>query len=613
MVAWLPSTQARGPRPLRVLTSFALIVATLFGPACNDATAPNSLVPSPSFIIVSGDDQTGTAGKELPEPLVAKATTSGGAPIAGLTLFFVVTHGGGKLYAGGGVTNSSGIVQDYWTLGPVAGAHQAVQVRTVNPTTGVKKSHGNFTATAVAGPAAIIKLSAGDGQTAFTRALVPIKPAAQVTDALGNGVAGVSVTFAVAAGGGSVSGATAVTNASGVATVSAWRLGRAPGTNNNRLTATKTGLTGSPVTFTASAKFGMRVAETGLYHGCGLSAGNDVYCWGWNGFGQLGEGGLAATYLAPVKLANTTLLPTSIHPAYIHTCMRLPTGKVWCMGDNSAGQLGTGTFTTPISTPVEVQTTQTFTRIAAAYATTCGLTSGDVLWCWGYNSTGQFGNGNTTSSGVPEVGGGGISFKSVALGTSHACGRTAAGPTWCWGANGSGQLGNATFVGNASPVLVSGELVFTSIELGSIHSCGLVASGKAYCWGANGSGQLGDGGGTDANSPQPVLGDIAFTQLAAGEAHTCGITSTGVAYCWGDNANGELGVGTTGAPVFVPTLVAGGRTFSAISAGTSRSTCGVPVGGGHPFCWGFNPLGQLGNGTTTSSALPVAVVTPPIP
>jgi alpha-tubulin suppressor-like RCC1 family protein len=156
--------------------------------------------------------------------------------------------------------------------------------------------------------------------------------------------------------------------------------------------------------------------------------------------------------------------------------------------------------------------------------------------------------------------------------------------------------------------LVDDDLTFTSLELGDRHSCGLVDGGKAYCWGRDGWSEQ------SVPSPQEVVSDIAFTQLAAGGAHTCGITSTGVAYCWGSNGDGALGIGAKSPPSSSePILVAGGRTFSAISAGTGNHTCAVPVGGGPPFCWGYNDNGQLGNGTTADAALPVEVLTPPVP
>lgn len=606
MLAWSPAASVRR---LRLLTFYALVVTALVGPACHDTTGPTKLVtPAPSYVIVSGNSQTGPVGAELPLALVAKATDGSGTAIAGITLFFVVTQGNGRLYAGGGVTNSGGQVEDYWTLGPGVGT-QKVEVRAVDPTTGTKNSYATFTATAVAGAAAIIKMSAGDGQTAFTRALLPIKPAALVTDAFGNPVAGVSITFTVTAGGGTAFGSPATTNASGIAAMTNWRMGFPPGTN--KVTANKTGLTGSPVTFTATSRFGLATVVEGAYHSCALDAANDVYCWGFNGVGDFGDGTNINRY-APVRVSGAGL-PTSLAVGYDHTCV-LVSGKAKCAGWNFYGNLGDGTTNSESHVYVAVAGTQTFTSLTSGANTTCGITTAGSVYCWGANGNGEFGNGGNTGSNVPLLSAGGLTLKSVFRGANHTCGLTASGTAWCWGYNSSGQLGNTSTTNSLSPVLVSGGLVFASLELGASHTCGLTPTGTAYCWGFNTYGTVGNSGNTNVTSPVPVVGGITFRQLAAGNLQTCGITPAGVAYCWGDNSSGQLGVGATGStPSYVPTPVAGGHVFSSISSGEGDNTCGVPLGGGLPFCWGTNYYGMLGNGTTIPSPVPVEVLTPPIP
>jgi alpha-tubulin suppressor-like RCC1 family protein len=609
MLAWLTPTPARRPRSLRFLTSFALLIAILIGPACHDTTAPTRLMEmSPSYIIVSGNGQVGTAGVELPFPIVAKATNSSSTPLVGVTVFFVVTQGGGHLYAGGGVTDAAGSVQDYWTLGQTAGP-QRVEVRAVDPTTGQKISYATFTAGAGPGAAAIMKVSAGDGQAAFTRASLPVKAAVLVTDTYGNPVPGISVAFAVTAGGGGISASPVVTDASGVAALAGWRLGYTPGPN--KVTATKTGLTGSPVTFTATSRFGLASVVAGEAHSCGLDAANDVYCWGANGIGELGDGTLTERH-APVRISGAGLA-TSLAIGTDHTCV-LVAGKAKCVGGNFYGTLGNGT-NTESSVYVAVSGSQTFTTISAAKNSTCGLTSAGSVYCWGQNGDGEFGNGTGTNSNVPVLSAGGLTFKSVYRGGYHTCALTAAGSAWCWGYNYYGQLGNGNTTISLSPVavIVPSGVTFASLELGTFHTCGLTPDGTAYCWGWNYWNQV-DGSGIDILSPTPILGGLKFKQLAAGGAHTCGITLAGLAYCWGYNGRGTAGIGAAStANLTVPTVIAGGHAFSAISAGTGDYTCALPVGGGLPFCWGSNSYGQVGNGTILDPASPVEILTPPIP
>jgi len=171
-----------------------------------------------------------------------------------------------------------------------------------------------------------------------------------------------------------------------------------------------------------------------------------------------------------------------------------------------------------------------------------------------------------------------------------------------------GELGNGG-VGSSSttPVAVSGGLVFTALSVGDDHSCGLVASGAAYCWGFNGYGQLGDGLTSNSNVPVAVSGGLSFATIVAGADFSCGILAGGAGYCWG-------GAGALGTPTLnqylVPTAMGGGLSFSMISAdvdaGYTLHACGVTTTK-LAYCWGSNNEGQLGNGTTTDSELPVLV------
>ena len=196
-----------------------------------------------------GDGQTAVVRATLPAPLSVKVVDAGYSPMAGLTVTFVVTLGGGSLSNPSGATDAAGVTTIEWTLGPTAGAPQQVQASIV----GAGVTPVAFTATAIAGPpASVVKLS-GDGQTAAINNPVAVPPAVQVRDLDGGVVPAVPVTFAVTGGGGSVSGSVAHSDANGVATVGSWTLG--PGAGQNTLTATVagSGISGNPVTFTATA------------------------------------------------------------------------------------------------------------------------------------------------------------------------------------------------------------------------------------------------------------------------------------------------------------------------------------------------------------------------
>jgi len=168
------------------------------------------------------------------------------------------------------------------------------------------------------------------------------------------------------------------------------------------------------------------------------------------------------------------------------------------------------------------------------------------------------------------------------------------------------------------PVYTGGALAgrtLTQIVAGASSTCALDSTGLAYCWGLDSSGQLGNNNTTQSPVPvavntSGVLAGKTLTQLAAGNAHVCAIDSTGAAYCWGSNGGGQLGINSTRSlvPVAVTTSgVLSGVTLTQIAAGYAH-TCAVSSAGA-AYCWGANGNGQLGNSSTTSSLVPVAVTT----
>ena len=143
--------------------------------------------------------------------------------------------------------------------------------------------------------------------------------------------------------------------------------------------------------------------------------------------------------------------------------------------------------------PVEVLTTATFASIDAGILHTCAVSLSGAVYCWGFNGTGQLGDGTTTLSTGPVEISGGHTFASVAAGGGHSCAVTTDGAAYCWGYDRSGQLGNGIEreTQNTVPVRVGAALVFRSVSAGLTHTCGVTTDNVAYCWGLNSSGQLG--------------------------------------------------------------------------------------------------------------------------
>jgi alpha-tubulin suppressor-like RCC1 family protein len=193
----------------------------------------------------------------------------------------------------------------------------------------------------------------------------------------------------------------------------------------------------------------------------------------------------------------------------------------------------------------------------------------------------------------------------VSAGNQFSCAVTVSGTAYCWGDNSAGQLGGVTTTALATrPTAVAGGVVFRSISAGAGYACGVTADHAAYCWGDNSSGQLGDGSRANRSAPVRVAGDLAFvsvsTVIPVGYVgkHSCGVTEFGAAYCWGDNLYGQLGNGST-ANSSVPVAVAGDLTVNLVSVG-SRFSCAATTGN-VAHCWG------TGGGAPVDTTRPVVI------
>ena len=194
----------------------------------------------------------------------------------------------------------------------------------------------------------------------------------------------------------------------------------------------------------------------------------------------------------------------------------------------------------------------------------------------------------------------------ISAGEFHTC-AVVDGAAMCWGLNTHGQVGDSTTADRNVPAPVSGlGSGIIAISAGGQHSCALTAAGGVKCWGENSTGQLGDSTTTQRNTPVDVVGlSTGVTAVAAGWSHTCAALTAGGVMCWGANGFGQLGDGTT-TPSTVPVSVAGLPVAVAGIATSVFHTC-VRTSAGAALCWGNNESGQLGNGSSTNSSSPVGV------
>jgi len=371
---------------------------------------------------------------------------------------------------------------------------------------------------------------------------------------------------------------------------------------------------------------------------CAARASGNAACWGDNELGQLGNGN-QDDQPTPVAVRDSSNANASlggvlaVAGSSVHACALRFNGTVFCWGDNSQGQLGNpaaGSFSTK---PVQAGNLTDVVAVAGGPLHTCALRVGGRVSCWGYNASGQLGDGSgsTGPRSVPvtvvraEAEGGGdlLEVVAIAAGVNHNCALHASGAVSCWGGNDFGALGDTTSVGVRSRAVTVVSLPdATALATGPTanHTCALRADGSVRCWGRNDDSQLGDGTILNRNFPVPN-GVTDAVALAAGARHSCAARVSGLALCWGANNQGQLGNGTKTtptppAPVLVlfalvpvpnqPPVPIPFQGGVGLTAG-SQHTCALLVTG-QVGCWGDNSAGQVGDGNRPSDRLTVTAV-----
>jgi Putative metal-binding motif/Regulator of chromosome condensation (RCC1) repeat len=333
-------------------------------------------------------------------------------------------------------------------------------------------------------------------------------------------------------------------------------------------------------------------------HTCGIKNGN-LYCWGTNYSGELGLGDMFTPEYSNYKITPTRVGLDSdwedIKAAMGGYTCGIKSGYLYCWGSNSSGQLGLGDSTyRDIPTQVGLDSDWESMTIGGYDPNTCGIKSG-YLYCWGFNYFGQLGLGDSgegTERDTPTQVGLDSDWEHISSNGFQTCG-IKTGRLYCWGDNQHGQLGLGDTTYRDTPTQVGVDIDWENISSAGQHTCG-IKSGQLFCWGLNDNGQLGMGDSTERDIPTKVGIDSGWEFIGLGWQHTCGIKS-GELYCWGDNDGGQLGLGDSGNGTDrdTPTQVGVDIDWENIKLGDSH-TCGMRSE--QLFCWGYNEAGQLGLG-----------------
>ncbi len=341
--------------------------------------------------------------------------------------------------------------------------------------------------------------------------------------------------------------------------------------------------------------------DAGEGHTCAVAEDHSLWCWGDNQYGQLGNGGTTDSAV-PVAVSGMATDVMAVATGGGHTCAIKLGGALWCWGRNTYGQLGIGNTTGQL-TPAQVPS-ETFASIRLGPLFSCGIRTSGTVACWGANSSGQVGlSGNNQHS--PYTIGAVSGAIAVSCGGLHACALNSSGAGFCWGADYEGQLADGT-TSNTFPHQVAINSA-ANLGLGENHTCYLSSSGGMYCAGSNSSGQLGNGTTNSQTSTGAVTNMInSVLYIDGGFNSTCAVKTDGSVHCWGLNDHGQLGCGNLQAKLVASPVTGLSAGFVEVHAGKYHA-CALS-GSGFLMCWGENENGQLGDGGTTDRLTPVPVV-----
>jgi alpha-tubulin suppressor-like RCC1 family protein len=397
-------------------------------------------------------------------------------------------------------------------------------------------------------------------------------------------------------------------------------------------------------------------ASSSLYHTCAITQSDEVYCWGLGDNGQLGDGNLQSSSV-PVRVLTSaddpdSALPGGVAIEYVavgvdNTCVAT-SEDIYCWGSDTAGKLGNGGTTGRTTKPVKVfdatdnsqsalTTGGIITGLTAGAHHICAVKNSYDIYCWGEGMYGALGNNASISSSLPvrtRQGAIGSDVVYISAGAFHTCYSAANNEIWCWGYGSYGQIGDGTVYAtstvpykvqtnadNANSQLPN-NVDILALSSGYYHTCVLASDSAAYCWGRNLEGQLGLNNGTvmqqnprarkvrdHVENPDSELpAGVNLVSLAAGKYHTCALGDDKNIYCWGRGTGGQLGNGTIytrGTAVKVLNSV--DDTRSALPEGVAIDflvagdfTCAATVSDGL-YCWGVGGNGQMGNDTVVAN------------
>ena len=303
----------------------------------------------------------------------------------------------------------------------------------------------------------------------------------------------------------------------------------------------------------------------GEYHSCAILNNDGLKCWGINGAGELGTGGdtVGDTFNLPSNLSTLSLgserTALQVTAGRYYSCVLLDDKSIKCWGYNATGQLGYGdndNRTAPEATAtVNLGSDKTAKQVVAGNNFACAILNDDTVKCWGDDSYGQLGDGQSGGSqNAPHATntvnlGQGAKFLAVLW--YHVCAILNDNSLKCWGSDYYGQLGrgeSSNRVPTPHSVSLGQNTTVVDVAVGLDHTCVILNDNTVKCWGRNDYGQLGYGNTTDTNAPPSATVDLGqgrtARSLSLGRNHSCALLDDYTVKCWGQHSQGSLGTGS---------------------------------------------------------------------
>jgi len=337
--------------------------------------------------------------------------------------------------------------------------------------------------------------------------------------------------------------------------------------------------------------------DAGDYHSLSVNHLGELWAWGWNTYGQLGDGTTTGT-LAPKRIGAGRSW-SAVSAGALHSVALGVDGALYTWGTNMFGQVGAGAFDQGNHLePVAIMPGKTWKAIDAGDNHTLAISSEGELWAWGMNSDGQLGKGNHVNMYVPVRIGGQSNWATISAGAFHSLAVNEDGELWAWGGD-----------YDSVPERVGSANNWSQVSAGFLHSLALTKDGELYAWGDNSFGQLGDGTYKDHDIPTRIDLSDDWHSIDTGFGHSLAIKSGGDLYAWGYNCYGQVGDGSSGMTATRPSPVSvdSDNKWASVTASGLYHSLGLNTDG-ELFAWGRNDYGQLGDKSTEDKSVPVFVL-----